>query len=356
MSAQLIQEMKKSKTPMVLSITGGGATILKDFFEVSGVSEFLLEATVPYHPKSLSGFLGSEETFSCDSRTARGMAMEAFRRAKEITGNESVIGLGCTAALQTTRKRRGRDRCHVCIQSKDSSRVLDMDLDQSMTRAQQENQCVQLIFVAIAKTLFLKSSYENLRFEETSVDAPSLWKDLLAGTKKKTSDKKYGAIFPGSFAPLHRGHEEIIFLAEQKLNARPALEISIKNVDKPPLDFVSMNERNVPDQEIVFTNAATFEEKAELFPGSTFIVGIDTLVRIDETRYYKEKRNKSKILEKFQKQKIRFLVFGRLVGEQFLTLSSIRISPALLALCDEVSESEFRVDMSSSAIRASQKD
>ena len=142
-------------------------------------------------------------------------------------------------------------------------------------------------------------------------------------------------------------------MAEQKLNVRPALEISIKNVDKPPLDFVSMNERNVPNQEIVFTNAATFEEKAELFPKSTFIVGIDTLLRIDETRYYKGKRNKSKILEKFQNQKIRFLVFGRMVGEQFLTLSSTRISPALLALCDEVSESEFRVDISSSSIRAS---
>ncbi|MEC8644010.1 MAG: hypothetical protein VXX78_01475 [Pseudomonadota bacterium] len=348
--------MKKSKTPMVMSITGGGATILKNFFEVSGVSEFLLEATVPYHPKSLSKFLRSEETYPCDSRTARGMAMEAFRRAKEITGSEAVLGVGCTAALQTTRKRRGKDRCHVCVQSKNSSRVLDMDLDQSLTRAQQEKMCIELIFVAIAKTLSLRAGYETLKFKETLVDAPSLWKDLLAGTKKKTSDKKYEAIFPGSFAPLHRGHKEIILLAEKKLNARPALEISIKNVDKPPLDFVSMKERNVPDYEIVFTNAATFEEKAELFPGSTFIVGVDTLARIDQARYYNGKRNKSRILEKFRKQKIRFLVFGRQVSGQFLTLSSIQISPALLALCDEVSESEFRVDMSSSAIRASEKD
>ena len=348
--------MKKAKTPMVLSITGGGATILKDLFAVSGVSQLILEAVVPYHPNSLSNFLGSTQAYACNSRTARAMAMEAFRRAKDIAGRSGVIGVGCTAALQTTRKRRGKDRCHVCIQSSTASRTLDLELDQSLTRAQQENQCRRLIFIAIANFLSLETNYKGLDFKETSVDAPSLWRDLLAGKTNKTSDKKYEAIFPGSFAPFHEGHERIILLAEKKLKVRPALEISIKNVDKPPLDFVSMNERNIPDQEIIFTSAATFEEKADLFPSSTFIVGIDTLARIDEARYYNGKRNKSKILEKFKAQNIRFLVFGRLVNGQFLTLSSITISAALLALCDEVPESEFRLDMSSSDIRASKQD
>ena len=68
------------------------------------------------------------------------------------------------------------------------------------------------------------------------------------------------------------------------------------------------------------------------------------------------KRNKSKILEKFKTQNIRFLVFGRLVNGEFLTLSNIRISAALLELCDEIPESDFRVDISSSEIRASERD
>ena len=348
--------MKEAKTPMVLSITGGGATILKNFFSISGVSQLVLEAIVPYHPKSLSKFLGSTQTYACNSRTARAMAMESFKRAKGIAGSSSVIGLGCTAALRTTRERRGKDRCHVCVQSSTTSRTLDMQLDQSLTRAQQEKQCRQLIFVAIANALSLETDYEGLNFKETSVEAPSLWKDLLEGNTNKTNDKKYAAVFPGSFAPFHEGHEKIILLAEKKLNVRPALEISVKNVDKPPLDFVSMEERNIPTQEIVFTNAATFEEKADLFPSTTFIVGIDTLVRIDEAGYYNGKRNKSKILEKFKTQNIRFLVFGRLVNGQFLTLSSITISAALLELCDEIPESDFRVDISSTEIRASEKD
>ena len=80
------------------------------------------------------------------------------------------------------------------------------------------------------------------------------------------------------------------------------------------------------------------------------------MVRIDEAGYYNGKRTKIKILEKFKTQNIRFLVFGRLVNGQFLTLSSITISTALSELCDEIPESEFRIDMSSSEIRESERD
>ena len=50
-----------------------------------------------------------------------------------------------------------------------------------------------------------------------------------------------------------------------------------------------------------------------------------------------------------------FLVFGRADGEDgFLTLSGVALTDELRALCTEVSEDEFRRDISSTQIRASQ--
>ena len=97
---------------------------------------------------------------------------------------------GTAAALRTTRERRGKDRCHVCVQSRTTSRTLDMQLDRSLTRAQQENQCRQLIFVAIANTLSLETDYEGLNFTaENNVDFQSDKSDVItisAGNTQST--------------------------------------------------------------------------------------------------------------------------------------------------------------------------
>jgi len=59
-------------------------------------------------------------------------------------------------------------------------------------------------------------------------------------------------------------------------------------------------------------------------------------------------------LEKFFRAESWFaaLAFGRIIGSQFITSQNLNLPPALLSLCDQVPESEFRDDSSSSAIRA----
>ena len=67
-------------------------------------------------------------------------------------------------------------------------------------------------------------------------------------------------------------------VAEQVLGHPVAFEISIENVDKPPLDFLEIDQRAgqfSPEQTLWLTRAPQFVDKAQLFPGATFELAHD---------------------------------------------------------------------------------
>jgi hypothetical protein len=81
---------------------------------------------------------------------------------------------------------------------------------------------------------------------------------------------------------------------------------------------------------------------------------MDTLVRIADPRYYCEvAAQRDDAIATIADQGCRFLVFGRTVGDRFLKLSDIELPPSLRQLCEEVPESQFRADMSSTDLRTS---
>ena len=109
----------------------------------------------------------------------------------------------------------------------------------------------------------------------------------------------------------------------------------------------------VPD--MGFTNAPTFVEKSALFPGATFVVGLDTIVRIEDPKYYDNESARDDAIRVMADRGNRFLVFGRVFGDEFQTLDSVGVMPALRELCTGIPESEFRLDVSSTEMRDQQK-
>ena len=89
---------------------------------------------------------------------------------------------------------------------------------------------------------------------------------------------------------------------------------------------------------LIFSNAPTFEEKALAFPGVTFIVGTDTLVRIQEPRYYENIEARDNALKIIKNQNNRFLVFGRKINGAFQSLDDVKLVPGLRELCTGVDE------------------
>jgi hypothetical protein len=143
-------------------------------------------------------------------------------------------------------------------------------------------------------------------------------------------------------------------VATERCGRPVTFELSITNVDKPPLDFIEIADRLLQfrGEHVLLTRAPTFIEKAEIAPGCIFVVGVDTLARIGDPIYYGgDAAKRDAAIDAIGKSGCRFLVFGRSLNGKFDTVSNVELPPALRALCDEVPESEFREDVSSTELR-----
>ena len=144
-------------------------------------------------------------------------------------------------------------------------------------------------------------------------------------------------------------------LAAATLNSEVLFELSIVNVDKPPLSLTTVVERlaQFADEHSVWlTRAATFVDKAQLFAGATFIAGADTVARFADPRYHDNSADKrDQAITQLAAAGCRFLVFGRTIGERFQTTTELALPEALQAICQGVAEEVFRDDVSSTALR-----
>jgi nicotinic acid mononucleotide adenylyltransferase len=334
--------------------------------EVPGGSRTLLEAVVPYSAAAMVAFLGSRPDEFCASSTARAMAMAAFHRARRYEEPAAMpAGVACTASLATDRPKHGPHRIHVAVQTTSQTAAWWLPLHKDRrTRAEEERLAGQLTLNAVAEACGIASRLkldllEGEQVEESRALAPQPWQDLLLG---KTEVVQIGndagpaaCVFPGAFHPWHVGHGRMVQVAQEILQQPVALELSILNVDKPPLDYIEIERRLgqwTGGQTAYLTRAATFEEKSRLFPAATFLVGIDTLQRIAAPCYYGGNSSACEnALRRIAERGCHFLVFDRTVDSRFLRLADLDLPEPLRPICREIPPEVFREDISSTAIR-----
>lgn len=365
---QLVQQIHDSPTRIVLAATGGGTRAIADLLEVPGGSRTLLEAIVPYSASAMVAFLGGSPDEFCSAATARAMAMVAFQRARRYDElGLAPAGVACTASLATDRPKRGPHRIHAALQTADRTAVWHLELQKERrSRAEEERLAGRLLLnvaaeaAGVAERLNL-DLLEGEQVETAEIAACSAWQDLLLGRVESVCMNPTGRppkiVMPGAFNPLHDGHRRMCQLAQEILHEPVALELSIANVDKPPLDFVEIDQRLrrfPPEQTIYLTRAATFEEKSRLFHGATFVVGADTLERIAALQYYgDDAATRQAALDQIAGRGCWFLVFGRDLGKGFVRIADLELPETLRAVCREVPPEVFRDDISSTAIRKS---
>jgi hypothetical protein len=164
-------------------------------------------------------------------------------------------------------------------------------------------------------------------------------------------------VLPGSFNPWHGGHLGLANAAAEMLGKPVHFEISVLNVDKPALSADEVGRRLAQfagQATVELTRAPTFLEKARLFAGVAFVIGADTAERLVATRYYGGQQSQMEAaLDEMARRGVRFLVAVRRdAAGKLRSLADAAIPPRYAGLFTAIPESRFRVDVSSTALRA----
>jgi len=363
---QLVQQIHDRPMRIVLAAAGGGSRAIADLLEVPGASRALLEAIVPYAAGAMAAFLGRPPPESCSAATARAMALAAFYRARQYQAEPGEIaGVACTASLASDRPKRGPHRMHIAVQTAPVTAAWRLELQKGRrSRTEEERLAGQLLLNVVAEACGVPERLEfdlleGERVEHARTEAAPAWQDLLLGeaavVRTGPDHDPAGLIFPGAFNPWHAGHERMASIAQATLGQPMALEISICNVDKLPLDYIEIEHRLAQfrsEQTIYLTRAATFEEKSRLFPGATFVLGADTLRRIADSKYHgRDPAVWLAALEQIAARGCRFLVFCRRQNGQLLRLADLELPAILRPLCREIPPEVFCQDVCSTELR-----
>ena len=350
-------ELHNSPWLGVFYLTGGGASLLAELLNTPGASGTVLEASVPYANKALSDLLGRAPDQATSAATARQLAMAAYERANAL-GEGTLFGFGCTAALATNRVKKGVHRAHWAVQT--ATDTFTFSATYSGDRDSEEKLLLEQMWHTLRHCLLTRNEPVDDALLEIHARANPQLRPLLATEPYKfcLGQSNGRLLLPGSFNPIHNGHKEMLAVAEAKTGLSGAFELSVKNADKPSLDYLTIEERvaGIEDYPVWLTNTPTFAGKAKLFKDTTFVLGVDTLARIGQLRFY---QNHVDLLDQamatFAEQNTQFLVFGRIIGDSFVTLGELNIPAELLARSTGVDEASYRNDTSSTSIRAKNK-
>lgn len=387
----LVTRIHAAHTMAVIVVTGAGSQATAWLLGVPGASRTVLEVLIPYSRRSLIGFLGHEPEQYVAAETARALAAQAYRRALALREEDlPVVGLGCTATIITDRPKRGAHRAHIAAQTAAGTTTYSLTLTKGLRDREGEEEVVsRLVLRALAKACGLEVPMDlQLQPSDTlEVAHHDPIQRLLLGEVRTVTVYPDGrlaedeplpagvGILPGSFNPLHIGHVKLAQVAGALLGAEVVFEISVRNVDKQPLHEEEIRRRlaqfakGAPSPSslnrggaggevsfsarVVLTDAPLIAQKAQLFPGCTFVIGYDTAARLLNPVYYSsEEDGVRRALATIRAAGCRLLVAGRLVEGVYHTLADLDIPAEFADLFQAIPEAMFRVDISSTEIRA----
>ena len=371
----IVQAIHATPHRAVLEFAGAGAPLLAWLHSVGGSSRTVLEASDRYSPRSLIGAIGFEPDQFVAPGVAHALAAVAYARARGLAPSAaSPIGLGWTAAVASDRSRRGAHRCFVATLDAERLDISGVELEKgARSRPEEEEVVARLALDALARRCGVDCDdlvplLDPERISREAIEVGSIAGlvdgavDCLAvrpgGARVPGGELTEIALVSGSFNPLHEGHRKMAEAARLALGREVYFELPLVNADKAAIGLPEVERRLAQftgDATVLLTRLPLFRDKAGRFPGSVFVLGADTLVRLLQSRFYGDcEAGMLASLDAIRAAQCRFLVAGRRGSDdaRFVTSTEIAVPAGYEDLFQPLPEKAFRVDLSSTALRA----
>lgn len=373
----LVAKIHSKPHLMVMNFAGAGSQALAWLHSVGGSSRTVLEVVDRYSAPSLTEAVGFTPEQFTSPRVAKALAEHAHARAESLVARlpsdrpRVVFGVGLTATIATDRPKRGDHRMSLAVRDAFGTLTHEIVLTKGeRDRASEEALLSRFALDAIASASgvlhaidpdWLEGEELETEFDPTiSVAAFAAeerpWLRLEPdGTWAEPSAQRGLAIMSGNFHPVHEGHFELARVAAEHTGREVVFELPLQNAEKGEVPLLEARRRAAQFADkfpLLLTRAPLFAQKAALFPDTLFVVGADTAVRVVDPAFYGDSEaNMRKALETIRAEGGRFLVAGRRVKGEFLTLAGIDVPTGFESLFEGLPEDVFRADISSSDLR-----
>jgi nicotinic acid mononucleotide adenylyltransferase len=365
MSPKQAKLVNQSGYQFFIAIAGGGQSFIGEFTKISGASQSLVGALVPYAQPVFDEFVGEHVQQYVSESAARKLAMASYRTCLGIgIGASRALGIGVSSSIAKDDERSGREhKMYLAVHGYAKTFAQTLILKQGRTRIEEENMFREMIECQLANMTNANLTPQNvcvphgaieLRDSETRSSRVAKRPPLFALGFTTPDTLGPIAIYPGSWNPMHDAHKAIYQTAQEILGVVPTMELCLNNTDKPSIDYLEAQDRiaTIGNHPYIITDTSTFQSKirklSELYPSNPliFIVGADTWKRIWDPKY----AGPLHLLEQeWNELGVKFLVFGRngeTIPQPFKWGETLRIKDARAT--------DFTMSMSSTEIREQQ--
>ena len=352
-----------------VSAAGAGLRLQTALWDTPGASAYLVGFFTPYARTQLHSFLGhAPETSYCSSEVAYDLAMASYLRAAEhriVEGSlGNPVGIGITAAVASSRLSRGGHRAHVVIITHDVIREFVVEFENGAgidARIAHDEQLRDRVLVELG--LVLDGSAIASK-EASTVATERFYRYPVFDTNGRrypASGDAAGIYLPATLNPIHDGHRLMCRVAESRGLSAPGEARFAKYL----VSSCSPHKGNLSVQEMLFKagmlraerwrnesrmveftrDEPLFLDKARKRPGSIFLIGADTMMRMLETGWGP---NIVDMLSEMRKLGTRFWVMDRQQDGNLLSCRDIEVPSPFQTLFEPL---DGQLDISSTELR-----